>query len=154
MNSQERHSLEVLKNIFVKGTSSLINITIVFILSLPIGILFGFDLFWKIATILIFFLYNLAFRVFGNFTQSRSIGMVITGRSWTNDYSRKRRLLYSIFYTASFATLFFWVWFPFDIFLLNIFLVQIPFILATGTTLHGWLGGKMEVKVKNDGRRL
>ena len=136
-----------LKTILIKGTSSIINVAIVLILSLPIVILFGANLFWKMATILIFFLYNLTFRVFGKFTQNRSVGMVITGRSWINDYPKKRHLLYSIFYTVSFATLFFWVWFPFDIFLLNIFLVQIPFILVTGTTFHGWLGGKMKVKI-------
>lgn len=74
--------------------------------------------------------------------------MMVLGTQWEREYSTKNKLVFLILYTLSFSTLFFWVFFSFDLFLANILLLQIPMILMTGTTLHGFLSGNMTT-VKN-----
>lgn len=62
-------------------------------------------------------------------------------------YTYAQKSIYSILYTASFATLFFYIFFPLDIFLVNMLCVQLPLIRMTGTTLHGFLSGNMRTRI-------
>ena len=70
-------------------------------------------------------------------------GMVLQGSRWQRDYPLRQRLLHALLYTASFASAVYWLWFPGDLLLLNLLLLQLPSVLLTGTTLHGWLSGHM-----------
>jgi len=87
-----------------------------------------------------FFLYNLFFMAF---FKNRDLGMMIAKTYWEKDYPIVNQIIYAFLYTGSFATLFIWIWFPFDLFLFNMLFIQLPCILITGTTLHGLLSGRM-----------
>lgn len=122
-----------------KVLTSMINVVAVFFICLPLLKFLSINE-WKIAVIVIFFLYNLFFLIFN---QNRCLGMIIMGTRWDKRVSFNRKLLFIILYTLSFSTLLFLVWFPFDIFLANMLLLQLPSILITGTTFHGYLSGDM-----------
>lgn len=77
------------------------------------------------------------------FFDYRLPGMWLLGSFMAEPYPLRSRLRHALFYTASFATLPFWVWFPLDLFLVNMLCLQLPAIWLTGTTLHGWLAGGM-----------
>lgn len=62
---------------------------------------------------------------------------------WAKDYPLKERLIFAILYTASFATVVVWLFFPFDLLVFNLLFIQLPMVLATGYTLHGFLSGRM-----------
>ena len=133
-------------SILEKLIPSLINAALVFALSLPFYFWFGFGLKWKISAILIFYILqvidtheSVSFKCFG---------MRIFGSVWEKRYSRFQRNLYSILYTLSFSTLFFYIYSPFDLFLANMFLLQIPSILISHTTFHGLMAGGLKTKVK------
>lgn len=66
------------------------------------------------------------------------------GTKWKKRMDFKYELLYVILYALSFSTLFIWIRFPFDIFLINMILFQLPSILLTGSTFHGYLSGKKQ----------
>jgi hypothetical protein len=70
-------------------------------------------------------------------------GMRVLGSRWKRSYPLSRQLIHSVLYSASFSTLLFWVWFPGDLLLLNLLCLQLPCVLVTGTTLHGFLAGNM-----------
>ncbi len=74
--------------------------------------------------------------------------MTIVGTYWAKDYPLKNQLIWLSLYTLSFSTLLFWVFFPFDLFLINMLCLQLPMILIKKTTLHGFLSGQM-VTIKN-----
>jgi hypothetical protein len=122
-----------------KVIPSLINVFITFTPTLPIFLSSGPDIRWKISWIALFFLYNLSLEL----TIGRCLGMVF----WKTYYERSRslfeKLVYSFFYTLSFSTLLFWIVFPFDLLLLNLFILQLPCIFLTGNTLHGFIGGRV-----------
>lgn len=132
-------------NLFEKGLASLINVSAVAILSTPLIWMPWTLMTKKIIVIAIWLLFNLAFLVFN---RNRGLGMIIANTHWKKDYPIKSKLLFLVFYSLSFSTLFFWISFPLDLFLANMLLLQVPMILITGTTLHGFLSGKM-VTVKN-----
>ena len=67
---------------------------------------------------------------------------------YSGKYQKKNQLLYDIFYTASFSTIFFSILFPFDVLLLNILFIQLPMVLLTKTTLHGYLAGNVTTVIK------
>jgi len=123
-----------------KLSVSVINTIFVSILSLPFYFIFGFFITYKIILILIFFLYNLSF-IF--LTKNRCLGMITLGIRWKDQYSIRQQLLYTFLYTLSFSTIVIWIYFPFDLLLFNILLIQLPTVLITGSTLHGYLSGKM-----------
>ena len=123
-----------------KLSVSVINTIFVSILSLPFYFIFGFFITYKIILILIFFLYNLSF-IF--LTKNRCLGMITLGIRWKYQYSIRQQLLYTFLYTLSFSTIVIWIYFPFDLLLFNILLIQLPTVLITGSTLHGYLSGKM-----------
>ena len=72
--------------------------------------------------------------------------MRIINAEWEDEYSLKRKLLYSFLYTLSFSTFLIWIWFPFDLLILNLLLLQLPFVLITGRTVHGYFAGMVGVK--------
>lgn len=117
---------------------SVVNVILVFIVFIPAYFLNISLLDKKLIIIAGFFLYELIF-IFAN--KGRDLGMVIYNTSWEKDYSIFQLLVYNILYTLSFATLLFWLIFPFDIFLINLFFIQLPTVLLKGTTLHGFLSG-------------
>lgn len=127
-------------NAFQKFSSSLINAIIVFIVALPFLLLTDNLLVKRLVVIIIFFVYSLIF-MFLN--KNRDLGMILTKSYWREKYSIKNQLLFNFLYTLSFATLFFHVYFPLDLFLINMILVQLPFVLIMGTTFHGYFSGKM-----------
>ena len=116
---------------------SIINAAIVVVISLPILYVAPL-LVWKISVVAIFYVYSLAFLVFNH---NRCLGMIICGTRWSRKNRMHHEFLYTFLYTLSFATLFIWIWFPFDVFLANMLLLQLPSILLTGTTFHGHLSG-------------
>ena len=68
---------------------------------------------------------------------------VVRREEWKEEYPLLNQFIHAVLYTLSFSTLLFWIYFPFDLFLVNILLIQLPSILLTGSTLHGYLAGKM-----------
>ncbi len=125
-------------NVLEKLLPSAINLVVVLLLASPFLIIWGAGLKWKVVTIGIFAVYNLAFAVFN---KNRCLGMMLLHTYWQKDFSLLQKLIYVILYTASFATFFYWVYFPFDLLLVNLLLVQLPFVLIKQTTLHGYLAG-------------
>ena len=96
---------------------------------------------FKLSVIFIFFIYNFYFLFFTK--SSRDIGMIIFSTKWTKPHSPIQKTIYTLLYTLSFSSLLYWVYFPFDLFLFNMLLVQLPCILISDTTFHGLLSGKI-----------
>ena len=125
-----------------KVINSLINIFVVFLLFLPFLLVLETNLLIKkIVFISLFFFYKIAFILFN---KNRTIGMIITNTCWQREYPFWKQFLHALLYTASFSTLLFWVVFPFDIFLVNMFFLQLPTIILRKMTFHEFLVGGME----------
>ena len=127
-------------NVIEKLLSSIINSGIIFIIAFPLGLYLKFNLYWKLLIIVLFLVLS-SISLFNK--GKRCLGMIVTKTYWKNNYSTRQHVIYNFLYTLSFSTLFFWFMFPFDLFLLNMFLIQLPTILLTKTTLHGFLSGNM-----------
>jgi len=127
-----------------KLIASVINVIIVFVLSLPLFFYFGLSKEWIYGTILIFFIYNLVILLLFN---NRCIGMCLVRTHWEKKYSPLSGFVYAILYTLSFSTLFIWIKFPFDLFILNMIL-QFICVSISGTTIHGYLSGRMHTVKK------
>lgn len=136
----------MITNIWQKFFASVINAGIVFAISSPVW-WNNFDLdLKKTIVIAVFFLYTLIFLIFN---ENRDFGMIVIGTKWKKKYKWWQYLVFDLIYTASFATLLFWFYFPFDLFLANIIILQLPMIFFTGYTFHGFIAGKMiTVKAK------
>jgi len=130
--------------ILEKGLASAINAGVVLLMSLPIGFLYSWDV-WRVSAIVLFFLYNLFFL---GLKDGRSLGMMVTHSYWKDPVRFPQHFLHSILYTVSFSTLLIWIYFPFDLFLVNMLLLQLPTILKTGTTLHARLSGNLATVVR------
>lgn len=126
---------------FEKSLTSIINIVVILIIFTPIYFFITDNFLRKIILIWLFFVYNLLFLLFNN---NRCIWMIIMKTNYDKIYSKRQHFLYIILYTLSFSTLFFWIYFPFDLFLFNILILQLPIILLTKTTLHGYLSGNIK----------
>lgn len=126
-------------NIYEKLVPSLINAVVVLVISLPFFLLWGHGLKWKMAVIAIFFVYNLGFAIFN---KNRCLGMIIAKTSWQKEFNLIQKLVYTVLYTLSFSTIFFWIVFPFDLLLVNLLILQLPLVLLRQTTLHAFLSGK------------
>jgi hypothetical protein len=119
---------------------SLINAAVALVFLLPF-LAGSFDrLELKLIFVGLFFTENLVAIVFH---QYRLPGMWLLQTHWKKRYPLSQQLLHALLYTVSFSTLVFWVWLPGDLLLLNLLVLQLPCILLTGTTLHGWLAGNM-----------
>ncbi len=127
-------------NFLEKLLASIINVFLIFLISLPIAFFYGFETVWKILIIFIFFLISILFMIFN---KNRDLGMILMKTYWKKEYSIRQELVYNLLYTLSFSTLFVKIYLPFDLFIINILLIQLPTVLITRTTLHGYLSGKM-----------
>lgn len=125
---------------FEKLLPSAVNASVALTISFPFLIVFGFGNTWKFSIIAIFFLVSIMFMLFN---KNRDLGMILTKTYWEKGYPKRQQLLYNFLYALSFSTLFFYIRFHFDVFILNILLLQLPTIFLTGTTLHGYLSGGM-----------
>ena len=125
---------------FEKLMASIINVIVVFVFYTPVIFLNLSILQKKIIFILLFLLYNIAV-IF--LSKNRCIGMILTNAFWKEDYPIKNQMIYAVLYTLSFVTMLFWIAFPGDLLLANILLVQLPFVIRTGTTFHGHFSGHM-----------
>jgi hypothetical protein len=131
---------------FEKLLPSTLNAGLVFLLASPFVFAYGLTPEVRVGVVALFFLLQLLdTNTRGHF---RCFGMRIFGTHWAKTYSNAQKILYSILYTLSLSTLLFYISFPFDIFLLNMLFLQLPCILLTGTTLHGYLSGNMRTVVK------
>ena len=128
-----------------KALPSIINVIIVFLLSSSIYFTDTSNIDRKLFIVGVFFLYTLVFLIFN---KNRDLGMMIVGSYWKNDYPVYQHLIYNILYTASFATLLFSIFFPLDLFLINMVLIQLPAIIFTGTTFHGFVAGGISTIIK------
>jgi hypothetical protein len=128
-----------------KLLASIINAFFVITLSLPFFMLLGFSLEYRVILVLIFFAYQLTIILT---PQRRSLGALYTHTVWAKQYSLKNHIMYAFLYSLSFATIVIWVVFPFDLLLVNLLLIQLPFIKKTGYTFHGYLSGKMAGQIK------
>ena len=128
--------------LFDKAMSSLINVIVVFIFFLPVLLFSDMPLYLKkYVLILFFFLYKILFLFFN---ENRTIGMMIMKTYWKEKYPLSKQITHAFLYTASFSTLLFWVFFPFDLFLANIILLQLPSIKLRRMTFHEYLSGEMQ----------
>ena len=121
-----------------KIVSSLINVFFFLIIFSPFYFFINDNFLKKISLIGLFFIYNLFFLLFN---KNRCLGMIITKTRYKKEYPKWRHLLYDTLYTLSFSTLLFWVFFPFDLFLFNMLILQLPTLIFKRTTLHGYLAG-------------
>ena len=125
---------------FKKLVTSAINVFFVLIIFLPFYFVVNDILTKKLILIGIFFGYNIIFLLFN---QNRCLGMIIMKTRYAKKYSKSQHFLYAILYTLSFSTLLFWIFFPFDLFLFNMLLLQLPTVITKKTTLHGYLSGNI-----------
>jgi len=121
-----------------KLATSAINVFFVLVIFLPFYLLVTDNLTKKLILIGIFFVCNLVFVVFND---NRCLGMIIMKTKYAKKHSKSQHFLYAILYTSSFSTLLFWIFFPLDIFLFNMLVLQLPIIIIKKTTLHGYLSG-------------
>lgn len=110
-----------------KATASSVNVAVVFIVTSPFYILFGLNV-WRIVCIALFFVYALLL-------SRRCLGQVIA-KTYQNEPTNAA---YAALYTASTATLLWWIWVPLDLALANGLFVQIPCLAIWGNTAHGLL---------------
>lgn len=107
-----------------KALASSVNVAVVFTASGPFFLLMPLDV-WKVMTVVLFFSYNMVFR-------RRCLGMMLVGTF----LERPASIAYIALYTLSFSTI---ILLPLEWALAYCFGVQLPCVLATGNTLHGWL---------------
>lgn len=124
-----------------KLSLSIINTFFAVLFSLPFYFIFGFTTKYKVSLVLIFLIYNLYFALFN---KGETLGAKILNIKWIKEYPLKNHIIFSFLYTLSFSTIIIWIWFPFDLLLFNLLLIQLPCVLITGYTLHGYLSGKMK----------
>ena len=70
--------------------------------------------------------------------------MILVKTYYDHERTIAQKLLYACLYTLSFSTLIFYIWFPFDLLLINLVVIQLPFILKFGNTFHGFLSGNVK----------
>lgn len=133
-----------------KLLTSLINGLVAVIASLPWLLLEPERLHYQLLLVALFLVENLVSAMRGD---RRLPGMWLQGTVWQRHYPLRQHVLHALLYSASFATAVFWVWFPGDLLLINLLLLQLPCVWRTGTTLHGWLaGGMVDIKRQPGGR--
>ena len=123
-----------------KLTTSAINLLVVLVLFIPFFFFVTDELARKLILVGLFFSYNLVCLIFNN---SRCIGMMVMKTRYAKEYPKLNQLLYITLYSLSFASLLFWIFFPFDIFLFNMLFIQLPVVIIKKTTMHGYLSGNI-----------
>lgn len=128
-------------NAFWKLANSVVNVSFIFIISLPFFFVLGFDsIAYKIIVVLLFLIYEL---VVAFSPRKIDFGNLLTGSRWIKEYPLRNHVTFAFLYSLSFSTAFVWVLFPFDLLLFNLLFLQLPFVIRTGHTLHGYLSGRM-----------
>lgn len=127
-----------------KFGASFFNTIIALGLSVPFLIILGPGLYWRISVVVIFGLYESFIFLY---QKDRCFGMKIMDTYWRKHYTFRQHVMFNIFYTLSFSTVMIYIWFPLDLLILNLLLVQLPMSLMTGTTLHGYLSKMETVKI-------
>lgn len=136
MNAQPKKT-----NAFWKLANSAVNVSFVFLLSIPLLLAFGFaSIEYKVAVVLLFLTYQL---IVAFSPRKIDFGDFVTRTRWIQQYPLRNHVTFAILYSLSFATTFIWIFFPFDLLLCNLLLIQLPIVSTTGHTLHGYLSGKM-----------
>lgn len=113
-----------------KALASSVNVALVFSATSPFYYFFGMDV-WRGVCIALFFGYNLAL-------SDRCLGQRVA-HTYQNEPTN---VAYAALYTASTATLLWWIWLPLDLALANGLFLQIPCLLIFGNTPHGLLTGR------------
>ncbi len=134
----------VTTNPFEKVGASILNAVIAFGLSVPFLLILGPGLWWRISVIILFGLYESFIFIF---YKDRCFGMKVMDTYWRKKYTFKQHIMFNIFYTLSFSTMLIYIWFPLDLLLINILLIQLPMTQLTGTTLHGYFSNMETVKI-------
>lgn len=127
--------------------ASIIDVAIILVIAVPFIGLFEKNTTWKFFAVGLCFIYTVVFLFLND---NRCVGMLVVGTQWERQYPIWRFLIWTVLYAASFATLLWWVWFPFDLLLINMLVLQLPFILLTKTTFHGFVAGRMTTIVAKD----
>lgn len=127
-----------------KLTTSALNTLVPFFLFLLVFPLFSTYTLHKLFFVGMFFAWNGIYAATDPL--GRFYGMNLLGTTWERPRSSLAACLYLCLYTVSFSTLLFYYHTPFDLFLLNMFLIQLPMVCMTKTTLHGWLCGVRTVR--------
>lgn len=131
-------------NLYQKLGPSIINVVFVLMLGGVLSYLSGFNFLDKLNIVLLFFCYEfICIFLF----KGRDIGMIIFRTHWKKPYNLNRLLAFNLFYSLSFATLFFFVFFPFDLFIFNFLFLQIPCLILTKKTFHGFITNVESVKL-------
>jgi len=110
-----------------KATASAVNVSVVFTATSPIYYFAGVD-WWRGSCLVLFFGYNLLLR-------RRCLGQYFA-RTYQDEPTS---VAYAALYTASTATLLFWLWLPLDLALANGLMLQLPCLMIWGNTPHGLL---------------
>lgn len=127
-------------NAFWKLMNSVVNVAFVLVISLPFLFLLGFTLRYRIILALLFLAYQL---IVALSPKHIDLGDLVTGSRWIEKYPLKNHVIFTFLYSLSFSTFVVWVFFPFDLLIFNLLLIQLPFVLKTGYTPHAYLSGKM-----------
>lgn len=130
-----------------KLSASVINVLAVFAVFIPFIFLNTSGQSKKLIFCLLFLAYNIVI-IF--VSRNRCLGMYVTNTYWQENYSMRSQVAYAFLYTLSFVSLLFWYFFPGDLLLVNLLLVQLPFVLLTKTTFHGYFSGNMLTVTKNE----
>ena len=120
-------------SLWQKAGASAVNLAVVLTASAPVYITRDFET-WRLATIALWWAYNFIFR-------QRCLGMMVMG----THLKSPANLRYITLYTASTATLFWWIAFPLDIALAN-GTMQLACIAINGGTLQSALSGQYTVR--------
>jgi len=113
-----------------KATASAVNVTVVFIGSAPIYFVAGIEA-WRLSCVVLFFLYS-------RLLSRRCLGQMVA-RTYQNEPTNTA---YAALYTASFATMLWWIFVPLDLALANGLFIQLPCLLIYGNTAHGLATGR------------
>lgn len=134
-------------NIFQKVLPSVINLLLIIFLTFTISIILSITtlLYIQILFVVIALIYDLAIAIFN---KNRCIGMILVNTYWKEEYPLKQRIVYAILYSLSYATVAFYIFFPFDLLVFNLLFLQLPFVLLKKTTFHGYLSGNMVTEIR------
>ena len=108
-----------------KAMASAVNVSIVFTLTSPMYFFLGINA-WRVCCLVLFFGYNLVL-------SKRCLGQRIA-RTYQD---QPTNAAYAALYTASTATLLFWLWLPLDLAIANGLFLQLPCLMIWGNTPHG-----------------
>lgn len=96
----------------------------------------------KLFILIVFVLYNLLFFFFN---KNRNFGMILVGVYWKENYPKSKHLLYLGLYTLCFACIFYHVFFPLDLLLVNIVFLQVPSYIFRGKNFPLYAAGNLEI---------